>query len=96
MVDRVGHERFSAEGEVRRSFTGGYGPLYQVAYMMGGLQLRALYKELVSNKKMTERQFHDSFLKENAIPIEMFRAIVINQKLEENFTTEWRFANVKD
>ena len=29
-------ERANAEGEVRRSFTGNYGPLYQLAYMMEG------------------------------------------------------------
>ena len=32
LVKRVGHERENAVGEVRRSFTGGYGPLYQAAY----------------------------------------------------------------
>jgi hypothetical protein len=31
LVDRVGHERANAEGEVRRSFTSNYGPLYQLA-----------------------------------------------------------------
>jgi uncharacterized protein (DUF885 family) len=92
LVERVGHERFSAEGEVRRSFTGGYGPLYQIAYMIGGLQLRALYNEVVATKKMTEKQFHDTFLQENTIPIEMFRAIVTDQKLSENYKTQWRFA----
>ncbi|MCH5715027.1 DUF885 family protein [Niabella hibiscisoli] len=51
LVDRVGHERANAEGEVRRSFTGGYGPLYQIAYMIGGLQFYALKKELVDTKK---------------------------------------------
>ena len=95
LVERVGHERFSAEGEVRRSFTGGYGPLYQVAYMMGGLQLRALYKDVVGTGKVKERDFHDRFLHENAIPIELFRAIVTDQKLTENFTTQWRFADGK-
>ena len=94
-MERVGHERFSAEGEVRRSFTGGYGPLYQVAYMMGGLQLRALYKEVVGSGKMTERAFHDRFLQENSIPVEMFRAIVTGQKLTEDFGTNWRFADEK-
>jgi hypothetical protein len=39
LVDRVGHEKANAEGEVRRSFEGGYSPLYQVAYLLGGLQL---------------------------------------------------------
>jgi hypothetical protein len=43
LIDRVGHERAAAEGEVRRSVSGGYGPLYQAAYMLGGLQMRALH-----------------------------------------------------
>ena len=38
LVDQVGHERANAEAEVRRSFNGSYPPLYQLAYMMGGLQ----------------------------------------------------------
>jgi len=37
LVDRVGHERENAAGEVRRSFKGDYGPLYQAGYMLGGL-----------------------------------------------------------
>lgn len=93
LVDRVGHERFSAEGEVRRSVMGNYGPLYQIAYMMGGLQLRALYKEMVSSGKMTEKEFHDRYLHEHAIPIEMFRAIITSQNLTEDFKTQWRFAD---
>ncbi len=91
LVDRVGHERANAEGEVRRSFTGGYGPLYQLAYMIGGLQFRALHKELVGSGKMTNQQFHDAILKENAIPVEMVRAILTNQPLKKNFQTTWRF-----
>lgn len=93
LVDRVGHERFSATSEVRRSFTGGYGPLYQIAYMMGGLQLRALHGEMVETGKMTDKQFHDAFLHENTIPIEMFRAIVTGQNLPKDATTKWRFAD---
>ncbi len=93
LVDRVGHERFSAESEVRRSFTGHYGPLYQIAYMMGGLQLRALHKEMVDGGKMTELQFHDAFLHENAIPVELFRAIITRQKLTPDFKTQWRYAD---
>ncbi len=91
LVDRVGHERANAEGEVRRSFTGGYGPLYQIAYMIGGLQFYALKKELVDTKKMTYKQYHDAILNENNIPIEMLRAILTNQPLKKNFTTNWRF-----
>ena len=93
LVDRVGHERFSAESEVRRSFTGNYGPLYQIAYMMGGLQLRALHHQLVDSKKMTDKAFHDAYLHENAIPVEMFRAIITKQSLSADYTTKWRFAD---
>jgi hypothetical protein len=93
LVDRVGHERFSAESEVRRSFTGDYGPLYQIAYMLGGLQLRALHHELVDSGKMKEKAFHDAFLHENVMPIEMFRAIITNRKLKPDHTTDWRFAD---
>lgn len=91
LVERVGHERANAEGEVRRSFTGGYGPLYQLAYMVGGLQFYALKKELVDTKKMTYKQFHDAILQENSLPIEMLRIILTNQSVNRNFETSWRF-----
>jgi Bacterial protein of unknown function (DUF885) len=91
LVDRVGHERANAEGEVRRSFTGGYGPLYQIAYMIGGLQFMALKRELVDTHKLTYRQYHDAILHENSIPIEMLRAILTDQPLARDFTTNWRF-----
>jgi uncharacterized protein (DUF885 family) len=87
----VGHERSNAEGEVRRSFTGGYGPLYQIAYMIGGLQFWALKRELVDMKKMTYKQYHDAILNENSLPIEMLRAILTNQPLTKEFKTNWRF-----
>jgi len=93
LVDRVGHERANAEGEVRRSFTGGYGPLYQIAYMLGALQFYALKKELVDSKKMSYKQFHDAVLRENNMPVEMVRAILTNQPLPKDFKTSWRFYN---
>ena len=91
LVDRVNHERANAEGEVRRSFTGGYGPLYQVAYMIGGLQFEALRKELVESGKMTYQQFHDAIIRENAMPVEMVRAILLKQPLTRDFKTNWKF-----
>ncbi|WP_416866109.1 MAG: DUF885 family protein [Imperialibacter sp.] len=91
LVDRVGHERANAEGEVRRSFTGGYGPLYQVAYLTGGLQFYALKKELVDGGQMTLKQYHNAVLHENAMPVEMVRAILTNQTLPKDFKTSWRF-----
>jgi len=93
LVDRVGHERDNAFAEVRRSFGGGYEPLYQAAYMLGGLQIRSLRHELVDSGKMTGKQFHDAILHENAIPIEMVRASLENVPLTRNFKTSWRFYN---
>lgn len=91
LVDRVGHERANAEGEVRRSFTGRYGPLYQLAYMMGALQFYSLKKEMVDTGKMNYKQFHDAVMSENSMPVEMVRAILTNQNLTKDFTTQWRF-----
>lgn len=91
LVDRVGHERANATAEVRRSFTGGYGPLYQLAYMTGAFQFYALKKELVDSGKMTYKQYHDAVLRENSMPVEMLRAILTNQKLTKDFKTSWRF-----
>jgi uncharacterized protein (DUF885 family) len=91
LVNRVGHERENATAEVRRSFDGSYGPLYQIAYLIGGLQQYAMHKELVDSGKMTNRAFNDALLKENRIPIEMLRAAITKQKLTRDFVTNWRF-----
>ena len=91
LVERVGHERSTAEGEVRRSFGGGYPPLYQAAYMLGALQIRALRKEMVEGGKMGEKEFHDRFLKENEMPIEILRALMSGAKLSPDFKANWRF-----
>ena len=91
LVNKVGHERDNALAEVRRSFSGDYGPLYQIAYMMGGLQFHQLHRDLVDSKKMTDRQFHDAILKEGAIPVEMVRAILTKQKLTRDNKPNWRY-----
>jgi len=93
LVDRVGHERDNASAEVRRSFAGDYGPLYQVAYMLGGLQFYSLHREFVDSKKMSDRDFHDTILKEGPIPVEMVRAILSNQKLNPDYRASWKFYN---
>ncbi|MBP8067466.1 MAG: DUF885 family protein [Pedobacter sp.] len=95
LVDRVGHEKANAEGEVRRSFEGGYSPLYQVAYLIGGLQIMSLKNELVDKGKMSYKQFHEVVIKENSIPIEMIRATLTNQNLTRDFTTQWKFYDFK-
>lgn len=91
LVDRVGHERANAVAEVRRSFNGDYPPLYQCAYLLGGLQLWALRKELVETGKMTERDFHDRVIQQNSIPIEMVRADLTQQELSRDFVSNWKF-----
>jgi len=91
LVDRVGHERENAVGEVRRSFETTYSPLYQAGYMLGALQLRALYRELVDSGKMTPRAFHDAVLQESSIPIEMVRASLTGQALSRDYKAQWRF-----
>jgi uncharacterized protein (DUF885 family) len=94
LVDRVGHERANATAEVRRSFDGSYSPLYQVAYMMGGLQIRALHEELVGSRKMTNRQFHDAILQGGSMPIEMVRASLTKQSLSREYVPAWKFGGV--
>jgi uncharacterized protein (DUF885 family) len=93
LVDTVGFERANAEGEVRRSFSGAYSPLYQAAYMIGGLQLRALHAELVDARKMSEREFHDAVLQGGPMPIAMVRARLAKVPLTRDGAAAWRFAD---
>lgn len=91
LVERVGHEKFGATSEVRRFIKGDYSPLYQCGYMLGGLQLIALHKELVVSGKLTEKQFHDAILHLGPIPIELVRASLLKQPLTPDFKTTWKF-----
>ncbi|MEO6596828.1 MAG: DUF885 family protein [Planctomycetota bacterium] len=90
LIERVGHERAAAEGEVRRSVGGGYGPLYQAAYMLGGMQLRALHGELVGKGQQPEKAFHDEVLRHNSIPIALLRA-AMSQEPPPRPLPVWRF-----
>jgi uncharacterized protein (DUF885 family) len=90
LVDRVGHERANAEAEVRRSAE--VVPLYQLAYMIGGLQFRSLREELVGQGRMTAREFHDAVLQGGWMPVELVRARLTGQQLDRNFRAAWRFA----
>jgi len=91
LVDRVGHERFTAEGEVRRSILGDYPPLYQCAYMLGALQIRQLHRDLVESGKLTDKQFHDRIMKGGQMPIELIRAMFGQETLSPDFSTNWKF-----
>jgi len=89
LVDRVGHERANAEAEVRRTTIDA--PLYQIAYMMGALQFRALYEDLVVNGDMDERAFHDAVMQGGTLPVELVRARLTGQALSPDFESGWRF-----
>jgi uncharacterized protein (DUF885 family) len=93
LTDRVGHEKSGATSEVRRYIGGSYGPLYQAAYMLGGLQLRALHKDLVTSGTLSQRDFHDAVLAQNAIPIELIRAALTKNPPARDWQPSWRFAN---
>ncbi|MEO2061861.1 MAG: DUF885 family protein [Christiangramia sp.] len=92
LVNEVGHEYANAEAEVRRSFATSYTPpLYQLAYMIGGLQFYALRGELLENG-WTEKQFHDRVMKENTMPVAILRLLLKDQEIPENYGAQWRFS----
>lgn len=91
LVQRVGHERDNAAAEVRRSFAGDYPPLYQAGYLIGGLQLQALQRDLVGNGGMREREFHDSILRGGPMPIEMVRSRLLGLGPDIDYEAGWRF-----
>tara|TARA_R110000868_G_scaffold98706_2_gene271800 strand:+ start:102307 stop:104016 length:1710 start_codon:yes stop_codon:yes gene_type:complete len=92
LVNEVGHEYANAEAEVRRSFATSYTPpLYQMAYMTGGLQFYALRNEMLE-KGWTEKQFHDRVLQENMMPVELLRSLLLDLPLNKNFKTKWKFS----
>jgi hypothetical protein len=94
LVDRVGHERDNATAEVRRSFESAQyanQPLYQAAYLLGGLQLRGLRKQLVDTKILSNRQFHDEIMRQGNMPMALIRLAVTREKLTRDMDINWKF-----
>jgi uncharacterized protein (DUF885 family) len=89
LVERVGHEPANAEAEVRR--TALYSPLYQIAYLIGGLQFYALHHELVDSGRMTAREYHDAVLLGGRMPVELVRARMAGLPLTREYEARWRF-----
>ncbi len=87
----VGHEHRNAVAEVRRSVSDDYPPLYQAAYLIGGLQMRALRAELVDSGKMEEKAFHDAILQQSYLPIELLQAALRGDSLEKDSRGQWKF-----
>ena len=90
LVKECGHEPANAQAEIRRSVGDQYPPLYQLAYQIGGLQVRALSRELVANG-WSLKAFHDRFLMENEMPIAALRALLIGLPLDGKSLRQWRF-----
>jgi uncharacterized protein (DUF885 family) len=59
--------------------------------MIGGLQFRAMHRELVESGRMTNRQFHDAILQGGRMPVEIVRARIENLPLTRDYKTQWRF-----
>jgi len=94
LVERVGHDRNNAEAEVRRSIQGGYGPLYQAAYLLGGMQMYALHNELVGGAGWSEPDFHEAVLRQNSIAPDLIRALLLGGELTREQPIAWRFPGV--
>jgi uncharacterized protein (DUF885 family) len=92
LMERVGHERLGATSEVRRFIGDDYSPLYQCGYLIGGLQLRALRREVLAAKLMSVREFHDRLLTYGAIPIALIRADLLGLPLTPDVGSDWDFA----
>jgi hypothetical protein len=95
LVNRVRHERWEAGPEVRGRFAGGYPPLYRAAYLIGGLQLQALWREVPEEGRMGEKAFHDVVLRMNAVPIELLRATLLAMPMGRDYRASWRIYDEK-
>ena len=91
LVNEVGHERDNATAEVRRSFGGQYGPLYQMAYLVGGLQIRGMKREIVDSGMRTEKDFHDEIMRQGSMPVAFLRLAVSKMPLMRDMVVDWKF-----
>ncbi len=96
VANRVGMEPEHAAIEGTRSLDGGMSLIHMSSYLVGGLQMRALSRELVDSGKMTAKAFHDAVLLENDIPIELLRAKLTRQELSPEFIAKWKFYNFSE
>jgi uncharacterized protein (DUF885 family) len=59
--------------------------------MTGGLQFYSLRKQLVDSGKMSEKEFHDTILKNNTMPVEIVKAILTGEELTKEASPKWKF-----
>lgn len=89
LVEQGGQERHTARSEVRRYIGTDYPPLYQCAYLIGGLMVHALYRELTEDKGMTPRQAHDAILREGAMAPSLLREWLTGRSSDDWDFTGW-------
>lgn len=90
LVNEVGHERDNARAEVKRSFED-YPPLYQMAYLVGGLQIRGMKREIVDSGMRTEKDFHDEIMRQGSMPVAFLRLAVSKMPLTRDMVVDWKF-----
>lgn len=95
LVQKCGHEPANAHAEIRRSVGNRYPPLYQLAYQIGGMQVRSLFREAV-RAGWSPKAFHDRFLMENEMPISAVRALLLGLPFDADNLKEWRFLDGED
>ena len=78
-------------GRVFGTLYGGIGVAAAFAYLLGGLQIHSIRKELVDSKQMTEKQFHDEVMRQRSMPIAFLRLAVTKQKLTRETQVPWKF-----
>jgi uncharacterized protein (DUF885 family) len=62
-----------------------------MAYLLGGIQIRSLYRELVESGRMTARAFHDEMLRQGSMPIALLRLATGAEPLRPDTPLDWRF-----
>ena len=82
--------------EIQGHVRPGNNPLYQVSYLLGGLQFYSLKEEVVTSGKMSYKEFHKEVMRLNVMPVEMIRAILLDIPLEKDFVTRWEFYNFSE
>lgn len=92
LVNVVGHEQSTAEGEVRRSVGPNYPPLYQAAYMLGAFQAWQLRREFVETGKIPEKEFHDLLFQNGNMPWAIHRKLLSDEKVTKELKP-WKFYN---
>ncbi|TWU56349.1 DUF885 family protein [Rubripirellula reticaptiva] len=91
LIDNVGFDKKNATAEVRRSIGSGYPPLYQAAYMLGAMQLRKVADQLKAPSTETLKEFHNTVMENNCLPIALVNAIVNGGYMQADQPPMWRF-----